>query len=597
MLSITKPTPASHPADVGSAISSLAKPSVYVAIASGNWDNPVTWAGKAPPHVLNGARVVIPGGIEVIIEDDILLAGKHAVIQIEGVLSGNANGGLIVESANLIGGGEIQVKRLVLRNFEGMGFSGSITSDYITAQSGSWDVAAQVTVTRTMTIDTGMLSVCWNGSLTFGPDSCLRIWGGELRSAGGPVRFPNSYSVTYKAASANAGIELTGRGLSEVTVDVGPGNSVSLCDHLMVHGRLRLLTGTLVLNGFDLWISTAGDISPEGYGTITSDSRSNMTLHAANGISGNIRIKASSSVGDFNMDVGAKNFVTLGDDLTVSGTLTLQSGMLVLGPHALTIADDIAASGYGKIASRNDSQIIISAPSSLSGVIALAEGAQSVGRLVINVPGRNSAVCFDSDICVHQSLNLVSGKLLMGCHTLTMMRGSLVSGAVDTAYIVLGHGGSFGMYVGPTNHKAFFPIGTPRHFAPAAVRLNRASSGRMVYFGIADGVHANGTEGENLSISRPAVNVTWFVESDILEGLDMNLDLMWSPDMEVNGFDHTRARLAHHTLGNWDMSNQIHAGVIDSGMYRVREEHIRSLSAFAVFDDRTLLLDGQLSNR
>jgi hypothetical protein len=133
-----------------------------------------------------------------------------------------------------------------------------------------------------------------------------------------------------------------------------------------------------------------------------------------------------------------------------------------------------------------------------------------------------------------------------------------------------------------------FPIGTSASFFPASVLLNTGSTIGMVSIGVQPNVYSNGTTGVDLSAIQPLVDATWTIETDIPSNLNLNLNLMWTPSSEVNGFKRSLAHISHYDNNQWDMYVTATATLRSDGMYSLPRNSISSLSPFAVFDNTTI---------
>ena len=568
----------------------VTKGAIYTATASGDWSSSFTWGGVIPPSVnVTTDQIIIPIGITVNMDSDVEIDGLIASLTVDGNLTSDAGTSLTVTNGALVGGGTIMVDKCLIQGGGVVGFQGSFTADVLTCMGGALQLSANLMVNDTLELASGNLNIAFDGSLDVATDATIVISGGSLTISSGVVGLTSNYHVLYTEVSATAGAELNGLGLQDVTVEVGTGSQVTLITDLTMKGDLILLSGSLDLNGYNLIISASGDIGAAVGGTIMCGPLSNITINATAGLSGSVTLDTGSSVGNFIVDVGVGNGVQLGADLIVTGALTLQSGTLVLNNHTLTLSGDVSANGDGTIASSSSASIEIMTAGIPSGTIMLEAGAEAIGDLTINVPGASAFVAFSSDVEVHGTLSLMAGKLKLGDHHLKVVAGASITGGDQDSYIEVEVGGSVSVYVmAGAGVPVICPIGTDLKFCPVALELNPGSPSGTITVSVMAGVFAEGNTGVDISIDKPVVDVTWMIESDITAYLDLNLEVMWSADMEVNGFDNTKCFISHFTSGSWELSASAAASVKANAMFGIEMKNITSLSAFAVFDENTI---------
>ncbi len=101
-------------------------------------------------------------------------------------------------------------------------------------------------------------------------------------------------------------------------------------------------------------------------------------------------------------------------------------------------------------------------------------------------------------------------------------------------------------------------------------------------------VKANGTTGASASATQPLVNATWFVASSATAGVDVDMTVMWSTNMEVNSFNRAKAYISHYMNSSWDLYASS-AATMSGSMYSMTRAGVQSFSPFAVFDENTTL--------
>ncbi len=324
----------------------------YTAIASGNFSSAATWqGGLVPPVSLSNDDVIIPSGMNVVLDQSVDLSGATSVLTINGTLSGGAGNYLAYTSGSLTGSGTIDIDSISMGFSSGFLFTGDIIADHYTSVNSNITAAADVTVNETLELMDGTFTTV-AGSLTMGNNSTIVIKDGTLALTSGQVNLTNTYHVHYEAgtnSTVNSGIELTGSGLADVMVNVGSGNSVFLTNDLMLNGELMLTSGNLTLNNNDLTFNSSADLSASGSGKIVSSSQSSITINTMNGLSGGLKLASSSNtVSDFTINLGNSSaMVNLTGGLQVTNSLSLQSGVLNAGSNSVILQSGSGAQLMG----------------------------------------------------------------------------------------------------------------------------------------------------------------------------------------------------------------------------------------------------------
>lgn len=437
------------------------------------------------------------------------------------------------------------------------------------------NIGGMVTVNGTLQLSTGMLSF---------NNAALTINGNVSGSGSLSGNSSSNLTVTTSGGLATAlNFAVGGQSINDFNISVGSGNFVTLGSALTVNGTLSLAGGSNInLNGYTLTVGATGSIT--GTGSIVANSSSGLTINSTGGISSLI---ITGPIGNLTINSGGSGSVTLGSNVIVSGMLTLQSGSLVLNSYGLTITGDIAASGSGTISSTSNSNISIATTSSITGSLNFSAGANSVGNFTVNI-GSGGSINIGTNLNVSGTLNFTAGTMNIGVNALVIGASGTISGTGSTSYVITGPGGyvQIGITAG-AGTAVNFPIGTSTYFAPANIQLAAGSASGQVQVGVMSNVYAQGTAGVDLSATQPLVDATWNVHSDITSNLNLNLQVIWSAAMEVNGFDHTAAYISHYINSSWDMSATAAATAEAGGMFGLQKNGITSLSPFAVFNQGT----------
>ena len=643
-------------------VSSFARAAgTFTAVTSGNWSSSITWGGTPPPFNLSiGDQVTINSGVTVTMDSTVTLNGLLSQVTVSGALSSASTMSLNVVTGTLAGTGTINVGNVVLDAGGTFTFSGALTAQNLTNSIVSLTSTAVITINKTLTLMSALI-VQTGGSLTMSANTNIIVLGGQLNIGGGTLNLGATYDVTYVSTSTTAGLELSGSGLRNVTVNVGMGNSVSLSTNFTSNDSLKFTIGSLTLSGntltingkvsgtalltgdanADLNLTTSGGIAVPVTFTSGGQLLNNLTVNIGSGnslilasnltIDGNLTLSGGSnlniggqsvifygtiagsgmlvvnstssvafdttgsitnpimlsgtSIGNFTVNVGTGNAVILGSNLNVAGTLSLKSGSLVLNSKNITVTGDIAASGSGNLSSTANSDVTINTATSPSGTLAFYGAGNVVNHFNINIGGAGSLV-MASDVVIQTALAFTAGHLNTGSYNVQIASGGSITGTNSNAYVITAANGNLTMNV-TTASSAVYPVGTISAYFPASITLNSGSSTGTIGVNVSSGVYSSGTSGVDLSSNQPLVNATWLFETSISSGLNYNMQLMWSPAAEVNGFVHTNDYISHYTSGAWDTYAFANATASGSGMFSIQRNNLTSMSPFAVFDSST----------
>ncbi len=357
-----------------------------------------------------------------------------------------------------------------------------------------------------------------------------------------------SYSNTLTWGGAVPGTFVAG----DIMI-IPAGVTVTLDNDLSIDGTLCLNSGQLVLNNHSLTFNTNSNFIFTGTGSITSDVFSDISISSMNNFTCALNFTQGSPVHDLTINAGSSS-IRLASDLVVNGTLTLGSGTLDLNSNDLTFASggDFSPAGFGVIISSANSDISIMAANSFTGDLRFSVSDNTVNNLILNCPNSSTTFGIANDLVVAGALVLSSGKLDAGTHALTIAPTGGLMGGSENSYVILADGGTFTLTSAPNTTDAF-PIGTALYYSPATITAGPASLTAAISMGLVNNVLAYGTTGYSLLGTTPLVNNTWVLGSDIQTGLDLNVQLTWHDDIEVNNFDRTKAYIAEYTNG-WDVT-------------------------------------------
>lgn len=326
------------------------KATTFTAIASGNLSSSTTWAGGNIPTVLsNGDNIVIGSLFNVNMDQSIELS-SGTNLDVDGTLMGTAGNYLKMDNgASITGAGMIDIDSFSGNFTSGFTFAGNMTTNAYYSQNGYININNAINVDNTLYLAAGTLDI-FKGTLQMSQGSTIIIENGSMMMSGtGVFDLSSGYNVHYKIkANTSAGIELSGSGLKDITIDIGSGNKLSLSGKLTVTNMLTITSGSLDLNGHDLEFGSNSDVSIVSGAGITSSSNSDITLNAgSSGFSGQLRFTSGGNVADnFTVSMNsATAMVTIDGGLKVNSKLDLQQGIINIGSGKLELLSGASISG------------------------------------------------------------------------------------------------------------------------------------------------------------------------------------------------------------------------------------------------------------
>jgi fibronectin-binding autotransporter adhesin len=409
-------------------ITSVSYATVYTANTSGNFTSAATWAGGVvPPSTIFTDQIVISSGVNVNLDTDLTVDGPFGQLDVQGIIHTTNNSDLTINLGTLTGGGNTTVDTLDINPGSTFSYTGMLTANTINAATG-FTSYADIMVNQTLNLTAGTLYLVSGGSLDAANDGTIVISGGLLSvGSGGTVGLSGNYNVVYINGSSTAGIELSGSGLKDVTVDVGASGSVTLTANLSVKGTLSLMSGTLSLSGNNLTLTSTSDVDVSGSGSIYSTVTSDITINSSGGTMGTLYFESGSKADNVTINVGSGNTANIDGYLTVQGTLQLSSGKLNFSNASLTIEGNM--SGTGTFIGNSSSDLTINTTGGLTNSLKFSNGGQMLDNFTIAV-GSGNSVSLGSDLTVTGTLNLSGGsKLNLNGDSLALSSSSTITGS------------------------------------------------------------------------------------------------------------------------------------------------------------------------
>jgi hypothetical protein len=315
----------------------------YTAVASGWFTTTSTWqGGLVPAFNLNADTIVIPAGVTVKLNQSLMLTSPGA-LRINGVLSADtALTDVVLNSGYVDGAGTITVDSLEMDMTSGFNFTGTVNINKLGTTGTSLNSGATVNIAETIHARTGSLVVP-SGVMNLANNVWVIFTGGLVDfSSFSNINVAGKFNVRYRL-SANGSVtasELTRSELKDVEVHILAGVSLLLGGNLNLNGSLKLTSGILDLNGYDLVVKTDGYIAAGGTGLVSAAPPSSLILNSSNTSPGTLMFTAAgNTVKDLVVNMGNSfNDFFISSELNVAGSLTLQSGRLFLNNNELILA-------------------------------------------------------------------------------------------------------------------------------------------------------------------------------------------------------------------------------------------------------------------
>lgn len=315
----------------------------YTAIKSGSYTDPNTWQGGIVPtfKLVGNNSIIIPTGMTVTLTNNFETYGGAAtdIMTVNGTLDATSK---IVHISGMTfnGTGTITADSFSGDFDYGMAFGGTIDANRIGASSlacngaVTFNVGLSLFITDTLQMNSGTINMADNSFLVL--NGSMSNTQATLRlMTGAALKLPTNYDVWYKGDNVNTGVELSGAGLRNVSIDMnGNLSKVNLSANLTVNKKLFIKSGVLNLNNHNLTFAANSDFEAGVAGSINSSSASDITINS--GIAGKlVFFTGGNSVK--NMVINSGSNIQVGSNLTVTGKLDFQSGKLDIMANKLSL--------------------------------------------------------------------------------------------------------------------------------------------------------------------------------------------------------------------------------------------------------------------
>jgi hypothetical protein len=398
----------------------------FTAVTDGDWTNPATWGGVAPSGNVSNQDIIIPSGIDVNLNTDVVFSGLLNSFTVDGTLNSSNNKQLSIQSGAFTGSGDVDIQRIV---FSGLLTTCTHTGDLMVnsfVNMGSiLTITSHLTVSDTLNLDGGSLTLNTGANLMVNANSTVVRNDGSLATSGGVFNSGGTYHVRYIGGAKTTGIEINSSSLQNAEISMNTSTTIlTMGSDLQIHGNLLLTTGILNVGANDLEI--LGNINIQSGSALTTTATSNLTIQTANTLNSGLVFTAGSSIDQFSIDyTGSSGSVELESPVSVAGELQLHNGTLSIesGGTLTMNAGSLVQVIEGKLQS-NGGAFVGTASYDVeyigSSTVNTGEEITGSGLNDVKVDIASGEVTLDDDVTIGGELELSSGKLNLNANDLIL---------------------------------------------------------------------------------------------------------------------------------------------------------------------------------
>jgi len=411
----------------------------FTAVTNGDWTDPATWGGTAPGGNVSNQNVVIPSGIEVNLDIDVIFSGLLNNFTVDGTLTSSSSKQLSIQSGTFSGSGDVDIQRI---EFSGLlttcTHSGDMTVNTFANMGSILVITSQLTVSDSLNLDGGSLTLNTGANLMVNANSTIVRNNGSLATSGGVFNSGGAYHVHYVGGAKTTGIEINSLSLQNVDVSLDDNTTVlTMGSNLQIHGNLQLNTGILNVGTNDLEI--LGNMNIQSGAALTTTATSNLKVETSNALNSGLVFTSGSSIDQFYIDYsGSSGVVELESPISVAGELHLHNGTLSLesgatltmnaGSQVQVMNGELQSNGGAFVGTASYDVEYIG-----DSTVTTGEEITGPGLNDVKVDITTGEVIMDDDVTVGGELELSSGKLNLNANNLTL------NGTLDQATPIIGN--------------------------------------------------------------------------------------------------------------------------------------------------------------
>ncbi|MES2734393.1 MAG: T9SS type A sorting domain-containing protein [Bacteroidota bacterium] len=364
---------------------------------------------------------------------------SSSLCTVGGGIDVNSGGTLTMNNATLPVFGTISSGSTIV-----YGYSGGTQSVVATTYGNLTTSGSTAALASGSTTVTGILTL--NSRLNIGASNSLTLNGAVAGASTIGGTATSNLTIGGSGSLGTLTFAAGARNLSVFTIDRASSGTVTLGSALQINSQLVLTNGTLVTNAQPLTLSNASIANTNG--NIRGNSSTNITF-SGSGTGGTLIMDQSNVAGGTNSlnALTTNRAITLGSDLTMVGTLTLQTGSynFTVGSNTLTLNGPAIVVTSPAVFSTTSSSNLVFGGS--SGSVTIPSTVADINNLTIN--NTNGVTISSTTTTVAGTLTLTDGAFSIGINTLNLngavsaTSGTLSSSSTGTvAYMQLSHGQS-----------------------------------------------------------------------------------------------------------------------------------------------------------
>lgn len=283
----------------------------------------------------------------------------------------------------------------------------SVGGNFILDRANGMSTSGSLTLTNT---------TFTNGSITFNGQA-LTI-NGIIAGTGGGLIGNNSSNLTIGGTNQAISAISTPDNLNNLTINATTGRTLVLSQNLTVANACSLGLNTLNINDRTLTVNGSGNsLVLTSAGALTNNTASKLVFGTQAGNS-NLNTNITSFNGE--IEINRAGTLTLVNNLTVEGAISLTSGNLLLNGNILTLNGNLNRTS-GNLSGTSTSKLIINGSGTPSGELSFASGARTLNQLTIN-RGGSGIVTLATDLSLQNTggfLDIQNGTLSDGGNNLS----------------------------------------------------------------------------------------------------------------------------------------------------------------------------------
>ena len=394
------------------------------------------------------------------------------------------------------------------------------------------------------------------GSLTFTNMDFIAITpitynmaAGTVLTATGDLAMTGTTRITINTGTINVNGNITltntatGGGGSAILNIIGTGNesldasALAVSQSILPAVTINKTTGTLTLKGIisvgSDWTKTAGTVDATTFASTVAFGGSGLNVTSAGMTFYNVTVTG--------------NTVTLLDNLTVAGNVTITGGKISPGASSINLSgnwNDYGTTGFAK----GTSTLILngSALQSISN-----PGGETFANLIVNNSG--AGVQLLGNTFVQSTLTMTSGNIDLNGNTLTLGVSTANNGTLSYTNGTIINTGTFTRWYKATaiaGNTGLFPVGTAANYRPIMVTsTSNPTTGGTISVSYTDATTNTGVSiADGASIVQIRKDLNWAMSTATLAGGTYNLQTQGTGFGQIGNVSDLRLTLANSVV-------------------------------------------------